>query len=103
MSGRGSPVTWGVALRVTGGVWPFFGLGAASRGDRTILAWHEVSGKVSPRDPSRRVLCDQRYRDGQGPMRVCTHRAEPLHIGPMDPIGPMGRDSGPSSGPTTFH
>src|SRR5215469_2371539 len=33
-------------------------------------------------------------------MRVCTHWAEPLPIGPMGHIGPMGRDSAPSSVPT---
>ena len=74
-----------------------------SRRDRTIVARHEVPGKVSPRDPSRRVRCDKRYRD-RVVIRVCTHRAEPLPIGPMGPIGPMdpmGRDSAPSSaGPT---
>ena len=45
------------------GIWTFFRPGAASRRDRTIVAWHEVPGKVSPRDPSRRVRRDRRYRD----------------------------------------
>jgi hypothetical protein len=43
--------------------WTFFGPGAASRRDRTIVAWHEVPGKLFPRDPSRRVRCDRRDRD----------------------------------------
>jgi hypothetical protein len=56
------------------GVWTFFRPGAASRRDRTIVAWHEVPGKVYPRDPSRRVRRDRRYRDGLvADARICTH------------------------------
>jgi hypothetical protein len=54
-----SHITHGTPVR---GVWPFFRPGAASRRDRTIVARHEVPGKVSPRDPSRRVRRDRRDR-----------------------------------------